>query len=94
MKNVFDEYYKKYDEWYDKYKIAFSSELEAIRKVLPKRGKGLEIGVGTGRFASSLGVGCGIDPSENMVKAARARGVDARLARNCLLRITLLITRS
>jgi ubiquinone/menaquinone biosynthesis C-methylase UbiE len=79
MKNVFDKYYKKYDEWYDKYTVAFSSELEAIRKVLPKRGKGLEIGVGTGRFASSLGIEYGIDSSENMVKMARERGVDAQI---------------
>lgn len=79
MKNIFDRYYQKYDAWYDKHKFAYLSELEAIKKALPKRGKGLEIGVGTGRFASALGIGYGIEPSSNMVKIARQRGLDTRL---------------
>jgi len=79
MSNIFDKYYKKYDAWYDRNKFAYLSELEAIKKVLPRKGKGLEIGVGTGRFAHALGVTTGIDPSKNMVKIARQRGVDARL---------------
>ncbi|MDP8233823.1 MAG: methyltransferase domain-containing protein [Candidatus Saelkia tenebricola] len=77
--NVFDRYYKKYDDWYDKNKFVYLSELKAIRKVLPKNGKGLEIGVGTGQFAHALGITVGIDPSRNMIKIARERGVDARL---------------
>ena len=77
--NIFDRYYKKYDAWYDKNKFAYLSELEAVKKVLPKRGKGLEIGVGTGRFAHAVGITAGIDPSKNMIRIARKRGVDARL---------------
>ena len=77
--NIFDRYYKKYDAWYDKNKFAYLSELEAIRKVLPKHGKGLEIGVGTGRFAHALGIATGIDRSENMIQIAEKRGVDVRL---------------
>ena len=77
--NVFDRYYKKYDAWYDKNKFAYLSELEVIRKVLPKKGKGLEIGVGTGRFAASLGITTGIDPSKKMIEIAQKRGIDARL---------------
>ena len=79
MSNMFDKYYKKYDAWYDRNKFAYLSELKAVKKVLPRRGKGLEIGVGTGRFAHALGVTIGIDPSKNMIKIARQRGVDARL---------------
>ncbi len=79
MSNIFDRHYKKYDAWYDKYKFAYLSELEAIKKVLPKKGKGLEIGVGTGRFAAPLGIKFGIDPSEDMIKFARQRGIDIRL---------------
>jgi len=51
--------------------------VEAFKKVLP-RGQGLEIGVGTGRFASALGIGTGIDPSGNMLKMARGRGLNVR----------------
>lgn len=78
--NIFNNNYKKYDRWYDKYKFAFLSELEAIKKVLPKEGKGLEIGVGTGRFASALGIRQGVDPSENMIQMARTRGVRVKVA--------------
>lgn len=79
MNPVFDRYYRKYDAWYEKNKFPYLSELEALKKVLPKRGKGLEIGVGTGRFAAPLGITTGIDPSKNMLRIAKKRGVDALL---------------
>lgn len=79
MNPVFDRYYKKYDAWYEKNKFAYLSELEALKKVLPKRGRGLEIGVGTGRFAASLGIATGIDPSKNMLRIAEKRGVDTQV---------------
>lgn len=78
--SIFDRYYKRYDAWYDKNKFAYLSELEALRKVLPPEGKGLEIGVGTGRFARSLRIRAGVDPSKNMIKIARQRGIDAQVA--------------
>jgi ubiquinone/menaquinone biosynthesis C-methylase UbiE len=68
----------KYDAWYDKNKFAYLSELKALKKALPRARRGLEIGVGTGRFAGPLGIAMGVDPSCNMIKVARARGVTAR----------------
>ena len=79
MSDFFDKHYKRYDVWYNKNKLAYLSELEAAKKVLPKKGYGLEIGVGSGRFAAPLGITVGIDPSKKMVELARERGVDARL---------------
>jgi len=79
MSDVFNKYYKKYDAWYDRNKFAYLSELKALKKVLPKKGKGLEIGVGTGRFAAPLGIRCGIDPSKRMLEIARKRGVEVKL---------------
>lgn len=79
MKNVFDRFYKRYDAWYDRNNFAYLSELEALRKVLPKKGKGLEIGVGTARFAAPLGIKYGIDPSKKMLEIAKKRGVKVRL---------------
>ena len=79
INSIFDRYYKKYDAWYDKHKFAYLSELEAIKKVLPNKGKGLEIGVGTGRFASSLGIKFGIDPSKKMLAIASKRGINVKL---------------
>jgi ubiquinone/menaquinone biosynthesis C-methylase UbiE len=80
MSNIFDEYYKKYDAWYDRHKFAYLSEIGALKKVVPKKREGLEIGVGTGRFALGLGIKYGVDPSENMLKIARKRGIDVRCA--------------
>jgi len=78
-RNIFDKYYRKYDAWYDVNKFAYLSELEVMRRVLPPDGKGLEIGVGTGRFAAPLGITTGIDSSPNMVEIAAQRGVDAHV---------------
>ena len=77
--DIFDKYCKKYDDWYDRNKFAYMSELEAIKKVLPKKGECLEIGVGTGRFAVPLGIATGIDPSKKMVEIAGKRGVNVKL---------------
>lgn len=79
MNSVFDLYSKQYDAWYSRHEFAFLSEIEAIKKVLPPAGNGLEIGVGTGRFASSLGIATGVDPSSEMLKIAKERGVNTHL---------------
>jgi ubiquinone/menaquinone biosynthesis C-methylase UbiE len=78
MSSIFDHHAKRYDDWYDKNKFVYLSELKAIKKALPKKGKGLEIGVGTGRFAEPLGIKFGIDPSQGMLKLAARRGIDVR----------------
>lgn len=81
MRNIFDQYYKEYDSWYDKNKFAFLSEVKAIKKVLPAKGKGLEIGVGTGRFAEALGIDVGIDNSKKMIEIAKQRGLNVKYAK-------------
>ncbi len=80
MRNLFNKYYKEYDAWYERNRFAYLSEVAAIKKVLPKKGKGLEIGVGTGRFASRLGIRYGIDPSAKMLKIAKRRGIKTEVA--------------
>jgi ubiquinone/menaquinone biosynthesis C-methylase UbiE len=79
VRNIFDKFYKKYDAWYDKHKFTYLSELEVLKKIIPKKGKGLEIGVGTARFAKPLGIKYGIDPSKKMLEIAKKRGVDVKL---------------
>ncbi|MBI5588714.1 MAG: class I SAM-dependent methyltransferase [Deltaproteobacteria bacterium] len=66
-----------YDGWYDKNSAAFASEVEAIRRLMPAKGPFIEVGVGTGRFASALGINIGVDPSAKMREFARGRGIDA-----------------
>ncbi len=74
----FEENVGRYEAWFDRYPWAYESELEAVKALLPARGKGLEVGVGTGRFAGPLGVGAGIEPSRAMARLAVERGIDVR----------------
>lgn len=74
--NPFDLIAKEYDQWFDDNKNTFLSELAAVKYFLPKQGKGLEIGVGTGRFAMELGIKYGIEPSAPMANIAKQRGID------------------
>ena len=71
----FEKYTQRYEEWFEKHKYAYLSELNAIKSILPKFKKGLEVGVGTGRFAAPLGIQYGIEPSEKMAEIARKRGI-------------------
>jgi ubiquinone/menaquinone biosynthesis C-methylase UbiE len=71
----FDEYASQYEDWFERNKFAFESELRAIRKQLPKSNNGIEIGVGSGRFAVPLDIKIGIDPSRKMRKIAQKRGI-------------------
>jgi ubiquinone/menaquinone biosynthesis C-methylase UbiE len=67
-----------YDAWFDAHPLGFESEALALSAVLPQRPAGdrwVEVGVGTGRFASRLGIPLGIEPSEAMAARARRRGV-------------------
>ena len=73
----FDNNFPEYEQWFDDHHFAFLSEIEAIRKVLPSKGRGVEIGVGSGLFASALGIKEGCDPSANMRAKAIERGINA-----------------
>ncbi len=72
----FEQLAARYDRWFDRHPWVYQSELAAIRRLLPKRGRGIEIGVGTGRFAVPLGINLGIEPARAMATIARARGID------------------
>jgi ubiquinone/menaquinone biosynthesis C-methylase UbiE len=71
----FDEYASQYENWFERNKFAFESELRAIREQLPKSNNGIEIGVGSGRFAIPLGIKIGVEPSKKMRKIAQKRGI-------------------
>ena len=73
--NIFDIYYGDYEEWFEKHPEIYKAEIETIKALLP-RGKGLEVGVGSGRFAEPLGIKYGIEPSKNMAQIARKRGIE------------------
>ena len=72
----FEKFTERYEAWFERHGYAYLSELEAVRKLLPKEGKGAEVGVGTGRFAAPLGIKLGVEPSKAMAEIARRRGIE------------------
>ena len=66
---------EKFDPWYERYHWVYQSELFAIERLLPRRVKAVEIGVGSGRFATPFDIRIGLDPSENMLKLAKLRDI-------------------
>ena len=72
----FEKHAKEYDVWFDENELVYLSELEAVKSMLPDSGTGIEIGVGTGRFAAPLGIKLGLEPSKSMASLARQRGIE------------------
>lgn len=73
--NVFEKNALDYDNWFERHKIVYQSELLTIKQAIPLHKKGVEIGVGTGRFAEYFGIIDGVEPSENMAQIAERRGI-------------------
>ncbi len=73
--NPFETHYCEYDAWFDSYDNAYRSELLAVQELLPAKGDWVEIGVGSGRFASKLGIKTGVDPADGIATLAKKRGI-------------------
>ncbi len=75
-KSLFDQSAESYDAWYDTPKGAaiFREVTDALRPLLSNLPRPwLEVGVGSGRFASELGIDFGIDPARQPLVIARGR---------------------
>jgi ubiquinone/menaquinone biosynthesis C-methylase UbiE len=75
MTNTFEEYAQEYDDWFGQHELVYRSELAALKALMPLEGQGLEIGMGTGRFAGPLGLKVGVEPACAMAEMAKARGI-------------------
>lgn len=73
---IFDENTLRYDDWFVRHKNAYQSELLALKQAIPIKKSGIEIGVGTGRFAQYFNIKHGVEPSDNMARAAEQRGIE------------------
>jgi SAM-dependent methyltransferase len=71
----FEKYYKRYEDWFDKNRFAYESEILAIKELFPANREGVEIGVGSGKFAGPLGIKLGVEPSQKMRKIAKKNGI-------------------
>ncbi|MFW6428730.1 MAG: class I SAM-dependent methyltransferase [Desulfosalsimonas sp.] len=74
---AFDRYSDEYDNWFAKNPDKYEAELELIRGLLPCRpdAAGIEIGVGSGKFAAPLGIKTGVEPSAQMAARAEEQGI-------------------
>jgi SAM-dependent methyltransferase len=72
----FEKHVDRYEQWFLDNPLAYVSEIKAIQALVPKSGEGVEIGVGTGRFAAPLKIRYGVEPAASMAALARKRGVE------------------
>jgi ubiquinone/menaquinone biosynthesis C-methylase UbiE len=73
---VFEKYSSEYESWFEENRFVYLSEVEALKMAVPSGGKGLEVGVGSGRFAKPLGIAFGVEPSDKMAQIARDKGIN------------------
>jgi ubiquinone/menaquinone biosynthesis C-methylase UbiE len=71
----FDKYLNEYEEWFIEHRFVYESELEAVRHFIPVNKKGIEIGIGTGRFALPFRIKEGVEPSASMQEFALQKGL-------------------
>ena len=64
-----------YDDWFVKNENIYELELKAVKQLIPTDAYGLEVGVGSGKFAGPLGIKIGVEPSKAMAEKARALGI-------------------
>ena len=75
--DVFEEYAEDYDRWFEEHRDEYHAELARVRRLLPHPDdRAIEVGAGSGRFAASLGIGLGVEPSRALCRIARQRGIE------------------
>lgn len=80
VRRTFNKYSESYENWFStaEGRLIKETEVRAAESLVPE-GEGLEVGVGSGIFATELGVKYGIDPAEELLQLASSRGVKAVL---------------
>lgn len=76
----FENYSDDYDRWFIDNSFVYAMELEAVREFIPADKRGLDVGVGTGKFTIPFDIKTGIDPSFKMAVKAKRSGIDVSLA--------------
>ncbi|MHA1730682.1 MAG: class I SAM-dependent methyltransferase [Promethearchaeota archaeon] len=73
---IFDAHASEYDAWFSRHQGEYKAELGAVRQLLPtSEFRGIEVGVGSGKFAAPLGIGLGVEPSKEMAARAAELGI-------------------
>lgn len=75
--DAFEKYSDAYDDWFEKNQEVYAAELKAVRQLLPEGDvQGMEIGIGSGKFAVPLGIKIGVEPSSQMAVKAEKLGIE------------------
>ncbi len=72
---AFDKHADEYDRWFDDNQPTYQAEVNALQRLVPQAGLGVEVGVGTGRFSVPFGVSIGVEPSRNMAQIAKSKNI-------------------
>ena len=78
-RRVFEDHAGDYDRWFDEHGAVYDAQVRMLQDAVPRTGCGLEMGVGSGRFAVPLGIMYGIDPSRELLKMAKGRGIEVMI---------------
>ena len=78
-RRVFEDFAADYDRWFDDHAEVYHAQLRLLGRAVPSQRHGLEIGVGSGRFAAPLDICYGIDPAIPLAKMAKCRGVEVAI---------------
>ena len=72
----FEQHADAYEVWFKKHKTIYEDEVQTAKKLIGSASNGLEIGIGSGKFALPLGIKIGIEPSKRMRELAQAKGLE------------------
>ena len=70
---AFEKYYLEYEKWFEKNTDLYEEELKTLKSLVKNAKNGVEIGIGTGKFAIPIGIEIGIEPSSKMAKIAASK---------------------
>ncbi|MBD3179228.1 MAG: bifunctional hydroxymethylpyrimidine kinase/phosphomethylpyrimidine kinase [Candidatus Latescibacteria bacterium] len=77
--SAFEQEARDFDFWFSRNMKVFESELLAEKELLTNPENAISIGVGSGLFASRLGIKKGIEPAAGMAELAREKGIDVKI---------------
>ena len=73
---AFEKHSEEYEAWFETHPKLYEAEIKTIQTLLLPFENGVEIGIGSGRFALPLGIKKGIEPSKKMAQIARSKGLE------------------